>query len=300
MSSGRSPPTPGRARRAVRMRHSAAVEIAALTALYAVYEVVRGVRHASPRLAVGHALDIVRLERSLHIYAEGAVQRAFEHPAALLTVLAFAYPVLHVLATVGILAWAYRSRPADYPTIRTALIATTAIALVIYVVLPVAPPRLAGLAIRDTVSDQTPFNLSSSVLGRLYNPLAAVPSLHFAYALLMGTVLIVRSRRRVARAAGVLLPVVTLVVIVATGNHFFTDAAAGGVVAAMGFAIGLGTRSPRTAATASPPKRSSEQSIAGRPGSPGVSAFPLTRDQGSRGLVRPRHGARYVHRKEET
>jgi PAP2 superfamily len=241
----------------VRVRHSAAVEIATLTALYAVYEVVRGVRHASPRLAVGHALEIVRLERSLHVFTEGTVQRALEHHAALLTVLAFAYPVLHVLATLGILAWAYRSRPAEYPTIRTALVATTAIALVIYVVFPVAPPRLAGLDIRDTVSDQTPFNLSSSVLGRLYNPWAAVPSLHFAYALLMGGVLVALSRRRVTRAAGVLLPLVTLIVIVATGNHFFTDAAAGAVVAAIGFAIGIGTRSPRTAATVSAPKRSS-------------------------------------------
>jgi hypothetical protein len=232
----------------VRARHSAAVEIVALTALYAVYEVVRGVRHASRPLAVGHALDIVRLERSLHLYDERAVQRALEHPAALLTVLAFAYPLLHVIATVGILAWAYRLRPVEYPAIRTALVATTAIALVIYVVFPVAPPRLAGLGIRDTVSDDTPFNLSSSVLGRLYNPLAAVPSLHFAYALLMGTVLIVLSRRRLARAAGVLLPLATLAVIVATGNHFFADAAAGGVVAGIGFAIGIATGSSQTVA----------------------------------------------------
>lgn len=222
----------------MRVRHSAGVEIAALASLYALYEVVRGVRHASLRLAVGNALDLVRLERSIHVYAEASVQRALEHTTDLLTVLAFAYPVLHILGTLGVLAWAYRSRPAEYPTIRTALVVTTGIALIGYLVFPVAPPRLAGLDIRDTVSQDTPFKLTSSVLGRLYNPLAAFPSLHFAYALLMGTMLFALSRRRVARAAGVLLPVLTLVVIVATGNHFFIDAAAGAVVAAMGFAIG--------------------------------------------------------------
>lgn len=229
------------------MRHSAWVEIVALACLYALYEVVRGVRHASLRLAVGNALDIVRVERSIHVYAEASVQRAFEHTADLLTVLAFAYPVLHIVGTLGILAWVYRSRPADYPTIRTALVATTGIALIGYLVFPVAPPRLAGLDIRDTVSQDTPFKLTSSVLGRLYNPLAAFPSLHFAYALLMGTMLFALSRRRAARAAGVLLPVLTLVVIVATGNHFFADAAAGAVVAAMGLAIGtaLVRRGPR-------------------------------------------------------
>lgn len=212
-----------------------------MTGLYAVYEVVRGVRHTSLHLAIGHALEIVRLERSLHVYEELRVQRALEHPTALLTVLAFAYPLLHVLATLGILAWVYRSRPAHYPAIRTALVATTAIALVVYIGFPVAPPRLAGLGIRDMVSDDTPFNLSSSMLGRLYNPVAAVPSLHFAYALLVGAVVILLSRRRAAKAAGVLLPIVTLTVIVATGNHFFADAAVGGVVAALGFAIGIGT-----------------------------------------------------------
>ena len=90
--------------------------IAVLTGLYVVYEVVRGVRHTSLHLAIGHALEIVRLERSLHVYEELRVQRALEHPTALLTVLAFAYPLLHVLATLGILAWAIaRGRPTIRP-----------------------------------------------------------------------------------------------------------------------------------------------------------------------------------------
>jgi hypothetical protein len=88
------------ARRSAQTRHSARFEIAALTGLHAVYEVVRGVRHTSLHLAIGHALEIVRLERSLHVYEELRVQRALEHPTALLTVLAFAYPLLHVLATL--------------------------------------------------------------------------------------------------------------------------------------------------------------------------------------------------------
>lgn len=221
-------------------KHSAGVEIAVLTALYAVYEVVRGVRHASARPAVAHALDIVSLERGLHVYVEGGVQHALEHVTGLLTALAFAYPLLHVVGTLGILTWVYRSRPAHYPTIRTTLVAITGMALVVYVVFPVAPPRLAPLGIRDTVSDVTPLNLSSTVLGRFYNPFAAVPSLHFAYALLMGSVLVVLSHRRAARAAGALLPVVTLFAIVATGNHFFADAAAGGGVAALGLAVAVG------------------------------------------------------------
>ena len=203
------------------------------------YEVARGARHASLDLAIGHALDIVSLERRLHVFAEAELQHALGQLPALLTVVAFAYPVLHALGTVGVLIWVYRSRPAFYPSVRTALVAATALALVGYVAFPVAPPRLAGLGIADTVTAETPLDLSSSVLGRLYNPLAAVPSLHFAYALLMGTVLVVFARRQLARVAGLLLPVVTLVVIVTTGNHFFADAAAGAIVAMIGLGIGV-------------------------------------------------------------
>jgi hypothetical protein len=66
------------------------------------------------------------------------------------------------------------------------LIISTAFALVGYVLYPAAPPRLAGVGISDTVSKHTGLNLSSDLLGSFYNPFAAVPSLHFGYALIVG------------------------------------------------------------------------------------------------------------------
>jgi hypothetical protein len=136
-----------------------------------------------------------------------------------------------------VLVWVHRSRRAQFALVRTTLVVTTALALVGYVLFPAAPPRLAGLGFADTVSTHTGLNLSSDALGSLYNPVAAVPSLHFGYALIVGLAIAALTRRRAIRIAGALYPVLMLLVIVATGNHFFFDAAAGGLVVVAGWLV---------------------------------------------------------------
>ena len=88
--------------------------------------------------------------------------------------------------TSSALVWLYRRHREHCAIVRNTLIAATGIALTLYVVFPAAPPRLAALGFTDTVSKHAGVNLSSDVLGSLYNPFAAVPSLHFGYALLVG------------------------------------------------------------------------------------------------------------------
>ena len=73
-------------------------------------------------------------------------------------------------------------------------------------------------------------NLSSDLLGSLYNPFAAVPSMHFGYSLIVGVALVAYARRPAVRIAGALYPPFMLFDIVATGNHFLFDAAMGGLV----------------------------------------------------------------------
>ena len=82
------------------------------------------------------------------------------------------------------------------PIVRTTFVAATALALVGYVFYPAAPPRLSELGFSDTVTSSTGLDLSSDLLGALYNPFAAVPSLHFGYALIVGVVLAVVAQGR--------------------------------------------------------------------------------------------------------
>jgi hypothetical protein len=134
------------------------------------------------------------------------------------------------------MVWVHRRRRHAFPIVRTTLIASTALALVGYVLYPAAPPRLTNdLGFADTVSSATGLNLSSDLLGSLYNPIAAVPSLHFGYALIVGVALAHLARTRTMRWIGASYPLAMLLIIVATGNHFFFDAFAGGIVVAAGY-----------------------------------------------------------------
>jgi hypothetical protein len=100
-------------------------------------------------------------------------------------------------------------------------------------------------------------NLSSDLLGSLYNPFAAVPSLHFGYALLVGVTVALVARGRMARIIGGAYPVAMLFIIVATGNHFFFDALAGGLAIGAGYVIASWADSPARRAPRWQPARES-------------------------------------------
>jgi hypothetical protein len=215
--------------------HRAAVELSLLGVLYAAYEAARGAGDASLAVAREHTADVVALERSLHVFGERAVQDWAHGIPFLPTLLGIAYMTLHLGATTVAVRWVYRERRHAFPIVRTTLIASTALALVGYVLYPAAPPRLSGLGFSDTVTSHTGLNLSSDLLGSFYNPLAAVPSMHFGYALIVGVALAVLAERRWVRVVGALYPPFMLFDIVATANHFWFDAAAGAVVVAAGW-----------------------------------------------------------------
>ncbi|HYY04442.1 MAG TPA: phosphatase PAP2 family protein [Gaiellaceae bacterium] len=238
----------GSLRHAAAAPHRGLVEVATLASLYGVYEVVRGRGHATLAAARAHTDAIVSLERDVHVFGERAVQHAMHALPAVPALLGLAYILMHFVGTTSFVVWTYRRQREHFPFVRNTLIVATAIALVVYVVFPAAPPRLAGLGFSDTVSTGAHVNLSSNLLGSLYNPFAAVPSLHFGYALLVGAGIVVLARSRAARIAGALYPFAMLFVIVATGNHFFFDAFAGGVVviaaASVARALGGAAREP--------------------------------------------------------
>jgi PAP2 superfamily len=220
------------------------VEVAALAGLYGVYELVRGQAHATLHAARQHTDGIVALERHFHLFGERAIQRAAHWVPTLPTLLGIAYIALHFIGTAAFLVWLHRKHPERFPLVRNTLIVATGVALFVYILYPVAPPRLAGLGFVDTVTHSAKVNLSSDALGSLYNPFAAVPSLHFGYALLVGITVGLVAKRRFVRALGWSYPAVMLLVIVATGNHFFFDAAGGALAIGVGYLVASWVESP--------------------------------------------------------
>jgi hypothetical protein len=213
-------------------RHSLRSEAAAVLGLYGLYELARGLVVSDAREAGHHARDVVALERSLHVFLEANVQHAARDLPGLIGLLGTAYLTLHLAVTAGVLLWLHNRRPAAFPFVRTTLLIASALALVGFLAYPTAPPRLAGIGIADTVSNGH-VDLNKGFVSSLYNPYAAVPSMHIGYALIVAASLLLYARRPLVRVLGALYPPFVLLVVVATGNHFFFDAAAGALVAAV-------------------------------------------------------------------
>ena len=103
---------------------------------------------------------------------------------------------------------------------------------------PVAPPRLADIGLVDTITSQTGLALDSKLTTSLYNPYAAVPSLHAGFAVAVSAALAAAASRRITRIAAWLWAPTLCLSVVATGNHFVADIAAGVAVTAVGYAAG--------------------------------------------------------------
>lgn len=160
------------------------------------------------------------------------------------------YVLGHVFVTLTVAAWVYFYRRRYFPLLRNIVIATNVIALLIYENLPVAPPRMMPplpfahhlFTFQDTVygvlSAGGGYVSSSTTLA--YNEFSAMPSIHMAWALVVGAALLLMAHPLPVRLLGILYPALMLVAIVVTGNHFFLDAAVAGAVVLAATAVAVG------------------------------------------------------------
>jgi membrane-associated phospholipid phosphatase len=86
----------------------------------------------------------------------------------------------------------------------------------------------------DSVADFTGVAPDSASANMLFNPFAAVPSMHVAFALMLGLPMAKMARRRWVKAIWLVYPVVVTFVVVATANHWWMDAILGALTAAVG------------------------------------------------------------------
>jgi membrane-associated phospholipid phosphatase len=211
---------------------------------YLLYSLGRWVAVGDTDVATRHAHWIVDLERSASLDVEGTVQDALTG-SFWLWLLNHLYIAAQLVVVPGALVFLYRRDSLRYQQLRNTVLLTWLVALPIYALYPVAPPRLADIGLVDTITTQTGIALDSKLTTAFYNPLAAVPSLHAGFALAVSAALAASARRRVVRAAAWLWAPTIALAVVATGNHFLFDIAAGVVATAAGFALGeLARRKP--------------------------------------------------------
>ncbi|HWK26952.1 MAG TPA: phosphatase PAP2 family protein, partial [Solirubrobacter sp.] len=140
---------------------------------YWLYRLVRGQVFDQSAAAFEHARDIVSLERSLHVFAEPAIQHWAAGTGFLDDAASWMYLNTHFVVTSCTLAFIYLFRNEHFYWIRNMFMVAMGLALVGYVAFPTAPPRLLPeLGFVDSVADFTGVSSDASV-NALFNPYAA-------------------------------------------------------------------------------------------------------------------------------
>ena len=213
--------------------HDAMRQLLLFGGAYVLYQIVRGLVDGQVSTAFSHARSIVGLERGLHLFFEPSVQAWTAGQAWLIHGADFAYVNAHFAITLAFLIWLYFWRNEAFYFVRNMFMVAMVLALVLYVVFPTAPPRfLPEWGFTDTVTDFFGQQASHSA-SVLYNPYAAMPSMHVAFALMVGVSGARLVRWRAARLLWSVYPLLVTFVVIVTANHFWLDAAVGALVAAV-------------------------------------------------------------------
>jgi membrane-associated phospholipid phosphatase len=207
---------------------------------YYLYRLVRGLVDGHANVAYQHARDIVDFERDIHAFVETDVQQWALHNPFFINVANWMYVNSHFLVTTTFLIWLYIARNHAYYFVRNMFLISMVFALIGYLAFPAAPPRfLPEWGFQDTVADFFGNGAAQSA-SVLYNPYAAVPSMHVAFALMISVPAIQLVRHRVLKVAWAFYPLLVTFVVIATGNHFWLDAALGAVVAGASALLAVG------------------------------------------------------------
>jgi len=247
------------------------LEAAIVAVAFVLYFGVRGAVIDRPEAAYRHAIDIIDAQRALGFFWEDDLNNWVRDRLFWAQTMNIIYFYLHFPLIIVFGIWLYYFRRDKYTLTRDAFLASGAIALVVYWLYPVAPPReLPDLAARfdpnspayvsgflDTLQVHLGYAYDTQSTHWFVNPYAAMPSLHFGWDLLLGLGIIwaywpheaskmteppqasTHRSFRLLAVVGIALPVLQVFSITMTANHFFLDAAAGGVVAVAGIGVAV-------------------------------------------------------------
>jgi hypothetical protein len=228
--------TAGMAARASRRRWLARVapftiELAIVLVLYALWRVVGTISVLKVNGAIDAGQRIWDFERAIHLPNEHGLQHLFLKSSPLIQACNLFYASVHIPSMGIFLVWLWFRHRDYYPTVRNVVALTTLWCLAIQLI-PVAPPRLVpALHIADT----------PALFGQTVYPafgksgpaqLSAMPSVHVAWAAIIGVTIVVASTSR-WRWIALAHPVVTMIVVVVTGNHYWLDGVVGVMIAAL-------------------------------------------------------------------
>lgn len=204
------------------------VQFSLMYGLYYLYRITRALAQGRDDVAFANADAVIRAERALGLYWEPWLQARFSSVEPLMASMIWFYREAHLRVMIACLAWVFMRRRDVWPLFRNWFLALNLIGLIFYAVMPTAPPRMLSTSgvvdMAYLYRDDVAFATAPSVFA---NPYAAMPSLHFGYALFVAVCLYALARPLWLRRAAFVYPMLCLLAIVVTGNHFILDAVGG-------------------------------------------------------------------------
>jgi hypothetical protein len=201
------------------------------------YDLVSGLAPLRQGLALAHGRSLLSVERSLRLAPERALNRWLAGHHTLGVVLSYYYDNAHFIVTFALLGWLWWRRPDVYRPLRNALVAINLIGLAVFWRYPVAPPRMLGGFTDVIASSHALGSWHTGSLAADADQLAAMPSLHLAWAAWCAVALWRVSRGRWVRGMAALYPLLTALVVLCTANHYLLDVLAGVLTAAGALAL---------------------------------------------------------------
>ncbi|MGH3624354.1 MAG: phosphatase PAP2 family protein, partial [Sciscionella sp.] len=213
-------------------------EITLGLAVFAVYLLVDGWQSTGRMVAVAHGRMLLAIEAALHTDVEHALNAWLAQRGVLRVLANYEYATTYVVSAVALLIWVYWRHPEHYRRVRNSFVVVNLVAMACFAVYSVTPPRmLPGAGFVDTVSLGHTWGSWGSPLVENANQVAAMPSLHVAWALWVSVVLARISGKWFVQVISAVHVLVTLLVIMATGNHYWLDAAGAAVLVWMAVAV---------------------------------------------------------------
>ena len=201
---------------------------------YLLYRLVRGMIDGRTVEAFDNARQVIGIEQSLGLFFEPSVNAFATTHEAIADAAAWIYVNSHFAVTTVALGWIYLRRNERFYFVRNMFLVAMGLALLGYMLLPTAPPRvIPGYGFHDSVAAFTGVDADTGSASVLFNPYAAIPSMHVSFSLMLGVTMARMTHRRWAQVLWYLYsPLVTFVVI-ATANHWWIDGFLGATVAAL-------------------------------------------------------------------
>jgi len=198
------------------------------------YELVRGLADGQRAEAMLHGRQVIDFERSTHSLFEPSLQAFFLPAHWLIDFANQIYLNSQFSITLGFLVWLYLFRNDSYYFVRNMFVVSMGLALVGYTLYATAPPRMfPEHGFVDTITDFSNVNHDSALAKIFINPYAAVPSMHCAFALMIGGTGVRVSRHWFTKAFWAAWPLLIAWVVIVTGNHYWADVALGWGVAVL-------------------------------------------------------------------